>query len=598
MQDRLIFDAPDAASPYVLPSLPNVSAADTLVVDFETTGLSWQTGDRPVGLAVLPLSHGEPGPVVYLPFAHRQGPNLDEAAVKRWYADAAKGRRIVYHNASFDLLMGRAWGVDVRDTAAELADTMLLAALLDDHRRTFTLAALGASEGLPPKLDLEGDSLFRQHAAVVAPYACRDVELTAELYRRYVPRLRDEGQDEVMALEGRAIAPTVEMMANGLPFDAETAARWRRELLALAEDLLWQAYRLTGRMCDPDKASDWGYLFGRAGAATGFTAKGAPSYTADVVQAAAEHDEAIRLVFRAGKCRDLVSKFLTPWLDKHLDGTLYPSLFQLRCDEGGTVSGRYSCANPNAQQILSDDKYTRLYGWLPSDYRLKKLFRAPQGTIWWGADAKGIEMRLFADYSGSARLIQAYTDNPRMDPHALIKSWIEPFRPTINRTEAKQGSFSKLYGSGIATFARTLNVSRDAAERIMAAYDAALPEAKALFQAAMSRASTRGYVHTRLGRRTRFPVQADGTRWRLHKALNGIIQGFAADLNKLALCEVYANRLALDLEMRLTVHDSIELTLPQEHVAAATAIIQHQRYPLRVPILWDVKTGPSYGETV
>lgn len=597
MQDRLIFDAPDASSPYLLPTLPNVSNADTLVLDFETTGLSWQTGDRPVGLAVLPLSHGEPGPATYLPFAHRQGPNLDEGTVKRWYADVVKGKRLVFHNASFDLLMGRAWGVDVRDDAAELADTMLLAALLDDHRRTFTLAALAAAEGLPPKGDLEGDSIARQHAAVVAPYACRDVAITAELYRRYVPRLLDEDQAEVMALEGRTIAATVEMMANGLPFDVETAARWRRELLALAEDLLWQAYRLTGRMCDPDKAADWGYLFRRSHARPGTTPTGAPSYTADVVQAAAEHDEAIRLVFRAGKCRDLVSKFLTPWLDRHINGTLYSSLFQLRSDDGGTVSGRYA-ASGGVHQILSSDKYDRLYGWLPSDYRLKKLFRAPKGKVWWSADAKGIEMRLFADYSGSAKLIQAYTDNPRMDPHALIQSWIAPFRPTVNRTEAKQGSFSKLYGSGIATFARTLGVSREAAESIMAAYDAALPEAKTLFQRAMAVAGQRGYVRTRLGRRTRFPVQADGTRWRLHKALNGIIQGFAADLNKLALCDIYANRRALDVTMRLTVHDSTENTCPLESVAALSAIIQRQRYPLRVPILWDVKTGPSYGEAV
>lgn len=593
----MIFDAPDASSPYLLPTLPNVSNADTLVLDFETTGLSWQTGDRPVGLAVLPLSHGEPGPAIYLPFAHRQGPNLDEGAVKRWYADAVKGKRLVFHNVSFDLLMGRAWGVDVRDEAAELVDTMLLAALLDDHRRTFTLAALAEAEGLPPKGDLEGDSIARQHAAVVAPYACRDVEITAELYRRYVPRLLAEDQAKVMALEGRTIAATVEMMANGLPFDVETAARWRRELLALAEDLLWQAFRLTGRMCDPDKAADWGYLFGRSHAQPGTTPTGAPSYTADVVQAAAEHDEAIRLVFRAGKCRDLVSKFLTPWLDKHINGTLYSSLFQLRSDDGGTVSGRYA-ASGGVHQILSSDKYDRLYGWLPSDYRLKKLFRAPEGDVWWSADAKGIEMRLFADYSGSAKLIQAYTDNPRMDPHALIQSWIAPFRPTVNRTEAKQGSFSKLYGSGIATFARTLGVSREAAESIMAAYDAALPEAKTLFQRAMAVAEQRGYVRTRLGRRTRFPVQADGTRWRLHKALNGIIQGFAADLNKLALCDIYANRRALDVTMRLTVHDSTENTCPLESVAALSAIIQRQRYPLRVPILWDVKTGPSYGEVV
>jgi DNA polymerase-1 len=596
VQDRLIFEAPDAAHEYRLPDLPNLAAADTLVLDFETTGLSWQTGDRPVGLAVLPLSHGAQGPATYLPFGHRQGPNLSEDQVKQWYCNTTHGKRLVFHNASFDLLMGKAWGADVRDTCAGLDDTMLMAALLDDHRRTFSLKALGEAEGLPPKLDLEGETIFRQHAAVVAPYACRDVELTAALYQRFGRRLIKENQEEVLDLEGQTIAATVEMMWNGLPLDVETAERWRRELLALSEEYLWQAYRLTGRLCSPDKAADWAYLLAREGFVAGRTATGAASYTADVLVPLTEKSEAIRLVFRAGKARDLVTKFLTPWLDKHIDGVLYPSLFQLRNDEGGTVSGRYSCANPNAQQILSEDKYTRMYGWLPGNYRLKNLFRAPEGEVWWSADAKGIEMRLFADYSGSERLIRAYEENPRMDPHALVTSWIKPFRPNVTRTEAKQGSFSKLYGSGIGTFAATLGVTRSEAQQIMNAYDAALPEARALFNKAMRTAETRGFVRTRMGRRTRFPVQADGTRWRLHKSLNGVIQGFAADLNKLALCDLYANRKGLDITMRLTVHDSAENTMPLESIAAATAIIQRQRYPLRVPILWDVKTGPSMGE--
>jgi DNA polymerase I-like protein with 3'-5' exonuclease and polymerase domains len=58
---------------------------------------------------------------------------------------------------------------------------------------------------------------------------------------------------------------------------------------------------------------------------------------------------------------------------------------------------------------------------------------------------------------------------------------------------------------------------------------------------------------------------------------------------------VYEARKALDFTMRLTVHDELcgDLRNP-EKLGAITSLLNEQRFPLKVPILWDVKTGSNW----
>jgi DNA polymerase I-like protein with 3'-5' exonuclease and polymerase domains len=49
--------------------------------------------------------------------------------------------------------------------------------------------------------------------------------------------------------------------------------------------------------------------------------------------------------------------------------------------------------------------------------------------------------------------------------------------------------------------------------------------------------------------------------------------------------------------MRMTVHDSLEVDLHEpETLPAYAAALNEQRLALRVPLLWDVKTGPTWGD--
>jgi len=114
---------PTAPSGWTPDEIPNLDGVDEVAFDFETTGLRWWAGDRPVGVGVA-WRNGDRVESRYLPFAHAGG-NLPEERVKEFVA-SLKGKRLAAHNAKFDLHMARAWGVDLLDTPT--TDTMHIGA--------------------------------------------------------------------------------------------------------------------------------------------------------------------------------------------------------------------------------------------------------------------------------------------------------------------------------------------------------------------------------------------------------------------------------------------------------------------------------------
>ena len=100
-----------------------------------------------------------------------------------------------------------------------------------------------------------------------------------------------------------------------------------------------------------------------------------------------------------------------------------------------------------------------------------------------------------------------------------------------------------------------------------------------------------GFVQTITGRRSRFP---NGNR--IHKALNAIIQGTAADIMKQKLVELHANRKDTGFLLRYTVHDEVDGDArTPETKKKVQEILDTQSFPsIQIPILWDVGTGPNW----
>lgn len=582
----LQFDAPRMTAP---PEPPDLSGVSEVTLDTETTGLDWQRGDRAVGIAV---AWGDKRR--YLPFGHVGGGNIDEGIVKRWARTELKGKRILGFNTRFDLHMMRMFGADLREQGCTFTDISHTGCLLDDHR---SKARLKLDDFAEDYLGERKSNIGRAvHIAdlpghVVAAYAERDVDITQRLEVAMRPLIEAQDLTRVQQLEDDVLPVTVEMESQGLPLDTETLTLWAKELPEIAHRIITELHRQCGFACTPSKKDHMARLFKTAGLDYGRTPTGQPKFDAEDLDAASLQSPLVKLAQRWLKVQSLLSKTVTPFLKHAVNGVLYPSYNQMLGEDGGTISGRFSSNRPNGQQLLNASKFYRSYGWLSEYTSTKFLARAlikPGRGVWWSTDAMQIEYRVAGHYANDPKIDQWYKDDPLTDFHIKVQEMIRPLRRDITRTEAKAPGFARLYGGGAGTVAHSLGIAENEAEVLLQQYDRAFPAFGTLFKRAKHVAETRGYIRSALGRRSRFP---NGKR--SYKSLNALCQSTGADANKLALVAVYKERKNLGLTLRNTEHDSIngDLEGPTEPLMA---LMNEQRIPLRIPILWGSGTGDSW----
>jgi DNA polymerase I-like protein with 3'-5' exonuclease and polymerase domains len=604
---------------------PSLSGVDEVYLDCETDGLRWWEDSRPIGIAVK-----RPGEErgKYLPFGHRGGGNLGESIVKEWAHRELRGKKIRNLKMKFDVHEMRAWGVDLIEQGCTFTDISHTAALLDDNRRQFNLDILLRDFLGQEKVGKELDAahMANYHASQVAPRAAGDVEAVERLTTHLYPMLAEQGLMDVQRLEDRVIPAVCEMERNGALIDVGLLDRMIAESDRVLTTCLMNVYRESGMRINPDSSKDMIKLFHQRGLKfEEFTDTGKPSFTDAVLRGI--HDPAITWVRRAGKLASIRSKFLLKYrkdVDRH--GILRYSLNQLQSDEGGTVSGRFSSSAINGyginiqQQMSVEGNLEALEDILdmmaPDNWPIIRRLHIPLvGADFFSADAKQIEYRMFAHYANNLRVIRAYEENPDLSFHEFIWGILKGFKESIGYKATKNLNFAKIYGAGVLKLALMLGyiIEREFLElkmhferfgydkmdqhpklretlEINRIYARALPEVAPLLKEAGRLAETRGYVRTILGRRSRFPNKS-----RLHKALNAVIQGGAADIAKLKIASLFESRKELELMLRHTEHDEIcgDLFNPSK-AAVIRELLNEQSIPMRVPIRWDVETGKNW----
>ena len=153
-----MFDAP-ALSPghtivrsaYDLTVIVNaMRTARSRAADFETNGLRWWRGDKPVGYSLGFIDGDNRIRAWYVPVAHRSPePQVNETAAKAAFRDALAGAdEIVGQNLKFELNMGRANGYDIPEWVP-LHDTLIQAYLINENRN-FDLEGLVADLKISP----------------------------------------------------------------------------------------------------------------------------------------------------------------------------------------------------------------------------------------------------------------------------------------------------------------------------------------------------------------------------------------------------------------------------------------------------------------
>jgi hypothetical protein len=338
---------------------------------------------------------------------------------------------------------------------------------------------------------------------------------------------------------------------------------------------------------------------------------------------------------RASQLASLDSKTFAAYLKKiDAHGVLRYDINQLKGDEGGTVSGRFSIGY--VQQAPNHDNHHAAFG--EGDVGNckgvcplfpRRLYKGADGADYLEADAMQIEYRLFAHFAQNEEVLRAYREDPRMSFHKKTWAMMKTYKPDMLYSHQKNFNFAKMYAARIIKLAVMMGfISEREGEEIRrkkawndprlalikeidGIYNQVMPEVNQLLDKAAHLAKPecdsycrkndnlhrqykhRGFIKTLLGRRSRFPDS-----YKTYIGLNRVLQGTAADILKKKSAELHKERKWTGLLMRLTVHDAFggDARLP-ETKQRTTEILDAQSFPeLRVPILWEVGTGRTWAD--
>jgi DNA polymerase I-like protein with 3'-5' exonuclease and polymerase domains len=607
-----------AQTEWVKPTeFPDLRHANEIAIDLETHDPDLKTKGsgaivgrgKVVGIAVA--TDGYSG---YFPFAHEGGGNLDKDLVLKWFKDICESNADkIFHNAMYDVSWIRAMGFKIN---GRIYDTMIAASLVNENRYRFDLNSLGwdyvgqgknelelvnaAKEwGLDPKADM-----WKLPALYVGNYAERDAEITLALWKVMQKEITTQDISSIFNLETDLFPCLVDMRFKGVRVDIESAHTLKLKLSKQEKQLLLEVKKETGEECQIWAARSIAKVFDKLGLEYERTEKTqAPSFTKNFLSTH-EHP----LVNKIAKARE-INKAHTTFIDtiiKHEHkGRIHADINQLRSDQGGTVTGRFSYSNPNLQQIPARNK--------DLGPMIRSLFIPESGCEWGCFDYSQQEPRLVVHYASLDQdtsvfaVKDSYLQNDA-DFHTIVAKMAD-----IPRSDAKTINLGLFYGMGKAKLQAELGVSKEKAESLFQIYHQRVPFVKSLMRSVSNRAQQRGQIRTLLGRLCRFhlwepnqfgmhkalpfeqAVQEHGPgikRAYTYKALNKLIQGSAADMTKKCMLDLYKEGIVAHIQ----VHDELDISVESDKQAKKIVEIMENAVTLEIPNKVDYESGKNWGD--
>ena len=383
--------------------LPDLTKAKTIAIDVETRdpnlkkmGPGWARGDgEVVGYAVATADWAG-----YVPIRHAGGGNIDEKQVNKWLKkvfDCPADK--IMHNAQYDLGWIKRMGFNMK---GRVIDTMVAASLLDENRRSYSLNALcyellgvaksekllhaaAADFGIDAKAEM-----WKMPAMFVGPYAQNDAEITLDLWNYLSTQLKQEELTTVANLELDLLPCLVDMTWRGIRVNMDKAEITRNAILKREIEVLKEIKRVSGCNIEIWAAASIAKAFDKLSIAYPKTEKGAPSFRKQFLS---EHpDKLPKLIVEARNLNKTSGTFINSILNFcNADGRIHSHINQIRSDDGGTVSGRFSMNNPNLQQIPARDPEI---GPL-----IRSLFLPEEGEQWAAIDYSQQEPRILVHYA-------------------------------------------------------------------------------------------------------------------------------------------------------------------------------------------------------
>jgi len=596
----------------------NLSTAKEIAIDLETRdpnliemGSGSVRGDGEiVGIAVA--VEGWSG---YFPIGHQGGGNMPKKAVLDWFQnDVLKtpGRKI-FHNAMYDVSWIRASGYEIQ---GQIVDTMIAASLVNENRMRYSLDSLakeyvgmgknekvlqeaGKEWGINPKKEM-----WRLPAILVGEYAEQDAVATLKLWEQMQKELTREDIWSIFETETELFPCLVDMKFKGVRVNIEKAAIIKKDLIKEENQHLQLIKKETGLNVEIWAAASIAKVFDKLNLPYDQTETGAPSFTKNFLS---QHPhpvaQAIALARETNKAH---TTFIDTILKHEHKGRIHADINQIRSDDGGTVTGRFSYSNPNLQQIPARNKKI---GPL-----IRSLFLPEENHHWGTFDYSQQEPRIVVHYAslsglkGVGNIVDAYRQGDA-DFHQAVADMAG-----IDRKEAKTINLGLMYGMGKNKLIAELGLLEEQADKLLKQYHDRAPFIKQLIDGASRRAQDKGRIRTIGGRVCHFDMWEPKTfglhkplpfeearlehghnaikRAFTYKALNKLIQGSAADMTKIAMVKLYREGIIPHIQ----IHDELDISVENPQQAEKIINIMEGAVELEVPNKVDYEKGDNWGD--
>jgi DNA polymerase I-like protein with 3'-5' exonuclease and polymerase domains len=556
----------------------------------------------------------------YYPIAHEGGGNLEKEKVLSWIKEVCALPNVkIFHNGMYDVCWLRAAGVKIN---GHIVDTMVMASLIDENRLSYTLNSISfeflgevkdekalieaaQSWGIDPKSEM-----YKLPAMYVGNYAEKDAKLTLELFKVLSREIQKQSLQNVFDLETQLFPCLIDMKFKGVRVDIEKAKLLKQQLTKQEQDLLLKVKQETGIEPQIWAARSIATVFEKLRLPYERTEKSsAPSFTKNFLS---EHKHPIvKMIAKAREINKAHTTFIDTILKFTHKGRIHADINPIRSDQGGTVTGRFSYANPNLQQIPARNKEL--------GPMIRSLFLPEVDHKWGCFDYSQQEPRLVVHYAATTEPIcfdesvTKIVDEFKSDSVDFHKTVAD--MAGISRTQAKTINLGLFYGMGKAKLQAELGLNtKEEAEILFNQYHNNVPFVKELMNKTSQFAQTSGSIGTLLGRRCRFNKWEPATfgmhtamsfeeaertygrgrirRAMTYKALNKLIQGSAADMTKKAMLDLYNEGIIPHIQ----IHDELDISVIDDNHAKKIVEIMENAVTLAIPNKVDYESGETWGD--
>ncbi|MGI8812298.1 MAG: DNA polymerase [Pyrinomonadaceae bacterium] len=570
----------------------DLGAEKFLGFDTETTELDPYRGE----LRLLQFSDGRNTHVVDLrAFGRDPRTNPDLAPLRQLLGDARNIK--IAHNAKFDVKWVRYHlGVEIAGIFDTYLASQLIAAGDQDRRHSLADVAQFFTGAELDKSQQVSDWSANELSQSQVEYAARDAAVMVQLREQVAERLKNDQLEEVAELEFDCVMPLAEMEINGFYLDE---ARWRQQLEKVKVAQAKAADELQDLLSAGVAQAT---LFGRAEinldsqqqVTDALLNLGVPvpntTRAWELQPLAEKHPVVAKLLEYRGVAKSLSSfgenilEFIEP-----KSGRIHADFRQI-----GAPTGRFSCSNPNLQQIPHDQQYRR-------------CFIAPPGRKLVIADYSQIELRILADFSDDTNFIKAFVSGE--DFHTTTASQVFGITPdqvsSDQRSFAKRLNFGIVYGVGASRFAMMTGLSQTEAENTMRRYFGTYRGLDSYLRDSGRRVIADRNARTASGRMMRLRFDESERQQVGAARRNGVnmpIQGTSADILKAALRLLHDSIIGTNAKLVNIVHDEIIVECDAGEADATAAKLEAamrqagERYIKKVPINVDVHIADEWSK--